>query len=621
MERMKAAMAFYGPHGGGSTIDGPVGMGHLLLEINPEDAFEKQPMRGERGLVVSAARLDNRAALLEAFHVPSSEAPGVSDGRLVSLAFDRWGEELCSHLQGDWSLAAWDARERRLLLALNACGSATLYYYEGKGFMAFASSMKALLALPGVVREPDRLRLAQVLVAWQHDAELTAYRGFRRLIWAHAMVVDSDGKTLTRRHWSPEGRELLRYRRDEEYEEAFLEHYTRAVQSCLRTRKPVAAMLSGGRDSGSVVALAASLLASQGRGLTAYTSVPWLPPDGANAERLGNEWDLAHATAAMAGANVRHVPIDAREYGVLKGIEHLLDVHEGPSHAIVNEYWVQAIMDAASRDGCGVLLSAQMGNATVSWSGNGLAVLALLQGYPASALRLFLHAEPNPWLTLKRQILKPLVIPGLLAYRRFRTSPSRSWQAYSPLNVHMASELELDSRMLAAGHDPIFTVSPFQDAHPLFFSPDWGIAVGTSDEMGARHSLSCQDPTVNLSLLELLLRVPDDQFRQGGQGSWLFRRAFWNRLPGPVLNQQRKGLQAADVGHRILRELPAFRECLDSLDSLTEAKEMLDMQLLHRCLEDLVVKVDPDTTNRAAMILVRGLGVGLFLRRLANSNS
>ena len=197
LERMRAAMAFYGPQGGGSKIEGPVGMGHLLLEVNPEDAFESQPVSGARGPVVSAARLDNRAALLEAFKMSSTEPPRLSDGHLVSLAFDRWGEELCSHLQGDWALAAWDAREHRLLLARDACGNATLYYHEGKGFVAFASSLKALLALPGVEREPDRLRLAQVLVSWQPDAELTAYKGFRRLVWAQAMTIAPEGRTRT----------------------------------------------------------------------------------------------------------------------------------------------------------------------------------------------------------------------------------------------------------------------------------------------------------------------------------------------------------------------------------------------------------------------------------------
>lgn len=610
-------MAFYGPHGESCKVEGPVGLGHLLLEVNPEDAFERQPLRGERGLVVSAARLDNRSALLDAFNIPASEASERTDGYLVSLAFDRWGEELCSHLQGDWAMAAWDAREHRLLLARDACGKATLYSYEGKGFIAFASSLKALLALPGVVREPDRLRLAQVLVSWQHDGELTAYNGFRRLVWAHAMTVGFDGQTRIWRHWSPEGRALLNYRRDEEYVEAFLEHYTRAVQSCLRTQKPVAAELSGGRDSGSVVALAAPLLAGQGRGLTAYTSVPCLPPDGANERQMGNEWAMAHATAAMAGANVQHVPIDAANYGVLQSIEHLLDVHDGPGHAAINHYWLHAMAETASRNGAGVVLTGQMGNAGVSWAGNGSAIRALLEGSPAMAMRLFLHAEPNPWLTLKRQLLIPLLTPGLRALRHFKSLRSRSWQSYSALNVNVAVELDLDGRMRAAGHDPTFTSSPLQDARLLYFSPDMSIGAGIGTELAARHSLSSQDPTFNLPLIEFLLRVPDDQFCHRGERNSLMKRAFRNRMPKAVLKRERSGLQAADVGHRILRELPAFRECLNTLDSLPEAQEILDMPLLHRCMEDLVVKVDPGTTGRAGMILLRGLGVGLFLSHLA----
>jgi asparagine synthase (glutamine-hydrolysing) len=543
----------------------------------------------------------------------------MSDGHLISLAFDRWGEELCQHLQGDWALAAWDARERRLLLARDACGNATLYFYEGKGFIAFASSLKTLLAIPGVVKEPDRLRLAQVLVSWQHDAELTAYKGFRRLVGAHAMAIDAAGRTRTWRHWSPEGRELLSLRNDQEYEEAFLEHYTRAVQSCLRSQKPVAATLSGGRDSGSVVAMAAPLLASQGRSLTAYTSVPCLAADGAGDRRVGDEWELAHTTAVMAGANVQHIPIDAAEYTVLQGIEHILDIHDGPSHAAGNHYWLQAVTEAAARNGAGVVLTGQMGNATVSWSGSGSALLALLQGHSNTALRLLLHAEPNPWLTLKRQVLKPLLTPGLRAYRRLKSPGSSPWRAYSALNPRMASQLDLDGRMRTAGFDPTFTFSPLEDTHLRFFWPGFSIGTGFWSELGARHSISFLDPTFNLPLVEFILRVPDDQFRRRGQSSWLMRRAFRNRLPEAVLNGRRKGLQAADVGHRILRELPSFRECLDSLDRLPEDQESLDMQLLRRSLEDLVAKVDPDTTARAGQILLRGLGVGLFLRHLVDS--
>jgi len=113
-----------------------------------------------------------------------------------------------------------------------------------------------------------------------------------------------------------------------------------------------------------------------------------------------------------------------------------------------------------------------------------------------------------------------------------------------------------------------------------------------------------------------LLRVPDTQFYRTGKGSSLLRRTFRGRLPEQVLNGGRKGLQSADLGHRVLNELPAMRRCLDAVEGNPAASEFLDMPLLKKCLEDLVKSVDPDTTRAAGSILLRGLGVGLFLCRL-----
>ena len=229
--------------------------------------------------------------------------------------------------------------------------------------------------------------------------------------------------------------------------------------------------------------------------------------------------------------NVQHISIDAANYGVIQGIEHLLDVHDGPSHAPINHFWMQAIAETASQNGAGGLLTGLFGNASVSWPGNGSALLALLQGYPATAFRLFLHAESNPWLTLKRQVLRPLLNPGLKAINRFRDSGKNSWRSYSAINLHMASELNINGRMQEAAYDPTYSFSPLEDIHPSFFLPDFGIGVSIPGEIAVMHSLYNLDPTSNLPMLEFLLRVPDNQFRHGDEGSWLFRRAFQNRMP------------------------------------------------------------------------------------------
>jgi asparagine synthase (glutamine-hydrolysing) len=468
-----------------------------------------------------------------------------------------------------------------------------------------------------VRKEPDLLHLAQLLISWPQDAERTAYKDFRRIFCAQSLIVGSRGESSFGSHWSPEGRELLAFRRDEEYEEAFLEHYTRATHNCLRTRKSVSSQLSGGRDSGSVTAMAAPILAAQGRPLTAYTSIPFFSPDGAGKRKLGNEWDAAHATALLAGANVRHIAVDAAEYSVLGGIEHYLDFHDAPGHAAGNQFWVQAVTEIAARDGAALMLCGQMGNATVSWNGNGSALLALHERRPQDAWQLFLHAESNPWLTLKRQILKPIVTPPLRLLRRLQGLGRHPWQQYSALNPRLAARLDLDARMRAAGYDVTFTFSPLEDLRCRFLNAAWTNAAGVWSEIGARHSLSIVDPTANLALLEFLLRVPDTQFRRDGKSSYLFRRAFRRRLPASVLDGGRKGLQASDLGHRILRELSSFRDCLDTFDSHSLVGEVLDLPLLRRCLRDLTIRIDPTTTSNARRILVRGVGVGMFLCRFA----
>lgn len=182
----------------------------------------------------------------------------------------------------------------------------------------------------------------------------------------------------------------------------------------------------------------------------------------------------------------------------------------------------------------------------------------------------------------------------------------------------MAAKLHLDARMRVAGHDPTHTLSRVEDLRPLFFQPaGFALGPGLWSEVGATHAISVRDPTTNLGLVEFLLRVPDDQFRRRGQNSYMFQRTFRGRLPQSVLEGRQKGLQAADLGHRVLKERLAIEKCLDALDAHPIAKELLDISRMRTCLKNLIAKVDPETSQDVGNILLRGLGVGMFLRRFA----
>jgi asparagine synthase (glutamine-hydrolysing) len=80
---------------------------------------------------------------------------------LVQMAFEVFGPECFAMFNGDFTIALWDERARRLILARDALGARVLYYWYGPRCVAFASEYKALLALGDLEAKPD-------LVALQH---------------------------------------------------------------------------------------------------------------------------------------------------------------------------------------------------------------------------------------------------------------------------------------------------------------------------------------------------------------------------------------------------------------------------------------------------------------------
>jgi hypothetical protein len=105
-----------------------------------------------------------------------------------------------------------------------------------------------------------------------------------------------------RRYWALEPGPELRLPSDEAYAEAFLEGFTEAVRCRLRGPGPVGSMLSGGMDSGSVVAVASALLTDEGRGpLSTFSATA---PDAGHCI----ETRTIHAAQTMPGLNPCTIP-------------------------------------------------------------------------------------------------------------------------------------------------------------------------------------------------------------------------------------------------------------------------------------------------------------------------
>ncbi|WP_198319978.1 asparagine synthase-related protein [Antarctobacter heliothermus] len=555
-----------GPDGAEVWQDGAVALGHASLVTTPEAALEQLPLRhGDTGCVITAdARLDNREVLLTALGL--DRAGGViGDGALILQAYLRWGEDCVDHLLGDFAFAIRDPRRNAVFCARDHMGMRQLIYtYQPGRLFAFATDARALVTLETV---PKRLNEARVLDFLDFqlepvDDEVTFFEEVLRLPPAHCLMVDADDLRL-RRTWRLEPEQPLRLSSDAEYAEAFTEVFTQAVRARLRSPETPGAMLSGGMDSGSVAAVAAGLLAEDGRG-----PLPTFSGTGPDVSRL--ETRLVAAAMGLpdiAPTAVRHDDLGALLPALRAWIDDLDDPFDGHMTMIA------AVYITAARAGVKVMLDGVGGDTAFS-QGNVLRhALAerRIRDIPRIARDTSLETgrRRDFWLTFAQAGWGLLVPPAI---RRQRT-PLTALRDRRREHRHI--EQSLAAPELIAKHDLAgrrARLVAHLKAHDLdqvahraagMTSPNMIVGRERYDRTAAAQGIEPRDPFCDIRLLSFILSLPETQLFREGFRKYLLRRAMAGRLPDAIRwNRFRdhhgydfnKALFAAspDLGHAVL---------------------------------------------------------------------
>jgi asparagine synthase (glutamine-hydrolysing) len=647
LETMRARLAHWGPDGGGTWLGESAGLGQVLLHSTPEACHETMPLWIVDGqavsgafdfantgvpvvglqkseppptVLVAAARLDNRDELCDAFGIPAADRSTFPDGRLIQRAFQRWGEDSPRHLLGDWSFAAWKPRERRLFMARDHIGVTGLFYYFRPPFFAFASGCEALLALPEVPRRLDEFQFARYLAIVPGDHDHTAWENVRKLLPAHSLTITADGLRATC-YWRIEDAPAVRLASHADYVEGFLDLYRRAVRSRLRSLRPIASTLSAGLDSGSVTALAAEGLRERGERLTAFTSVPLHPAGHLVPGALADEWPLAHAVAERWD-NIEHVPVRAELRSPLAALARSLAIYPQPTHAAGNLFWIQAIYATAQARSLGVVLTGQMGNGGISWSGgqNRIFYLFARGRWDAGrrAMTEWQTRHGRSWFrTVKSQLLGPVLGPFWRQRSRLLQPGVPSWANLAAIQPGFARRMNLRA---AAGKSHIHKLfgrplDPRQERSLIFSmnSPNGG---PVHQAYGASCGLEVRDPTTDVRLLEFCFGIPDEIHTHNGGERMLVREAMEGLLPPKVQWNTVRGRQAADVALRLLDHRDEMETALRGLESSPIVGEYLDLKALRASWQALQAEVTPQTAAKATTLLMRGVMAGMFLQQL-----
>lgn len=626
LEAMQGAMSHWGPDGCHTWRQDQAGLGQARLSVTLASQFEVMPLHdGEsRQVLVAAARLDNREDLGTVFGIPPAERSTTPDGRLLRLAHQRWGEDSPGKLYGDWSFAVWDYRRQRLFLARDQLGNTGLYYYHRPPLFAFASSLKALLALPEVPRRLHEWQVACYLTKFSKGYGAgTFWQGIQRLRPGTAAVINGRGCQV-KTYWRLEDARPVRLESEGEYLEGFLDRYRRAVHCRLEATGPVGATLSSGLDSGSVTALAAAALRPQGRRLTAFTSLPFYPVDSLAGATTGlvDEWPLAHATAEFAG-NVDHIPVTAASQSPVAALARSQEIHQEPAVAPENAFWLLGILEAARQHGVRVLLTGQLGNGGISWYGGKDHIYYQfrrghwLAGCRGLAGRKNLHGMSWPG-AVKYYLLRPWLGPWRRQCRRLSRPAPAPWKTYAAIRTDFAHRLRLEEAMAQQDFDPSLLTPQAPEAERRGVL--WHMACDAGPWAHASTAAwggEVRDPTADVRLVEFCLGVPEQFNTNHGHTRLLLRRSLAGLMPPEVLNNTRFGYQGADLVPRLLAQAGEVQAALQRLSSAAAAQEMLDLDFLQETWGAVRQQKDPAAAYHLATLLMRGLAAGMFVATMA----
>jgi asparagine synthase (glutamine-hydrolysing) len=276
-----------------------------------------------------------------------------SDCEVLVHLFEDKGKDLLNDLEGMFAFALFDTRRGELFLARDRFGEKPLYWASlAGGGLAFASEMKALLALPGVDRRLDIAAIAQFLASRYVPAPRTHVQGIRKLQAGGAISLGPSADLVSTRFWSPElsvnGNGRIRVPSMAEAVEGVRERVRQAVRIRLRSDVPVGAFLSGGIDS-TAIACAVRELLPAARFNTFCASFD---------DKQLDEAPFARQIATQLESDHHEVHFSSRE--LLPLFEALIDHYDEP-FADVSMFPTFAVCRAARQD-CKVMLSGDGGD-------------------------------------------------------------------------------------------------------------------------------------------------------------------------------------------------------------------------------------------------------------------
>jgi asparagine synthase (glutamine-hydrolysing) len=602
-------------------IDDTIAMGHLMLRVNLESVYDKQPLKSDCGryIVVGHFRLDYRDELGDKLGLTQKELEQAPDSFLVMKSYQKWGEKCVHHLEGDWAFAVYDMLYQVIFFAKDPTGISALFYTIHNRSLYFSSDPSVFSNsefFPLILDETQLLYYS--VEGLKIDKGSTLFKNLKCLRNGFILSVTSSLMESMYPFFDLSSIKIQKnYLYDSDVALDFKSIYFNAVKSRCRSKHEIGLFLSAGLDSMSVAAVSSRELKKVDRKLNTFTSVPSLNSKLTDKEKqFADESSLVQIfNSSRDNLQSRYLSFDDFELSKI----NLNELRKDPFNPSVtlNSFWMNGVLKEAHQSGIRLMMTGQMGNFAVSADGYLVHIEMLIR------LQFFkLYEEIRHYAFNKKVSFLSAFFMRVVRVFKFNLNcwiKKRSLFSDEFFSINGSFSLgyykkfknlfKLKSRELITGYS-FFLINRElrikQLEKNLYFANIYWSLLGNSS------GVDITDPTSDKRVIDFSLTISDIYFYRKGEIKYLYKKMFRELLPREILENTNSMIQSFDFGDRIKTDV-GLLSFVKSLQSISSEKDVKMQANIVDMLNNLCSEKHPNYNRKELMRFLHNVSVFNFL--------
>ena len=540
LEAMNQSQFHRGPDEGGIHIEPGLGFGHRRLSIIDLSSGQ-QPLFNEDNsvVVVFNGEIYNYVDLMPELQALGHTFRTHCDTEVIVHAWEEWGENCVDRFRGMFAFALWDRNRQTLFFARDRLGVKPLYYaLLDDGKLIFGSELKVLTAHPAMRREIDPCAVEEYFAYGYVPEPRTIFKSALKIPPGHTLTLER-GKPipLPKKYWDVPFQSVGPIS-EEDAEEELISRLKEAVKIRLVADVPLGAFLSGGVDSGAVVAMMAELSNDP----VNTCSIAFQDPKFNEAEYAGIVAER-YRTRHSVGT------VDPDDFSLLDRLAALYDEPYADSSALptyrVCELARKSVTVALSGDGGDENLAGYRRYRFHMVEEKMRSLLPLGLRRPLFGLlgSLYPKADWAPRMFRAKSTFEALARDSVDGYfhsvsllgdrlrgKLFSASFVRELQSYRAVEVlrQHAAQSPTDDPLSLVQYLDMKTYLP-------------GDILTKVDRASMAHALEVRVPLLDHKFVEWTSGLPSSYKLRGGEGKYIFKKALSSHLPNDILYRPKMG--------------------------------------------------------------------------------